>query len=46
MVGSEPISLNEANSKLQDAKVGKLPIINSDWELVALISREDLKKNK
>ncbi|EER14173.1 inosine-5'-monophosphate dehydrogenase, putative [Perkinsus marinus ATCC 50983] len=46
VVGSEPISLNEANSKLQDAKVGKLPIINSDWELVALISREDLKKNK
>ncbi|KAF4673062.1 Inosine-5'-monophosphate dehydrogenase 2 [Perkinsus chesapeaki] len=46
VVGSEPISLNEANAKLQDAKVGKLPIINDDWELVALISREDLKKNK
>lgn len=46
VVGHEPISLPEANKMLQEAKVGKLPIVNSDNELVALITRADLKTNK
>merc|ERR1719453_1557772 len=46
VVGYEPITLREANAKLSETKVGKLPIINEDMELVALMSRSDLKTNK
>lgn len=45
-VGYEPTTLEEANKKLRDAKVGKLPIVNQDFELVSLVSRSDLKKNR
>jgi len=44
MVGQEPISLSEANQRLRTSKKGKLPILNEAGELVALVSRGDLKK--
>jgi IMP dehydrogenase len=41
IVGSEPITLAEAQAMLYKAKKGKLPIVNSSGELVALVSRTD-----
>lgn len=46
IVGVEPISLKEAQGVLTKAKKGKLPIVNTDNELVALISRKDLAQAK
>lgn len=40
------ISLSEANQLLKNSKKGKLPIIDGQGRLVALMSRKDLLKNR
>jgi len=42
--GKEPITLTKANSELVACKKGKLPILNEAGEVVALVSRHNLKK--
>lgn len=46
IVGVEPISLKEAQGVLNKAKKGKLPIVNQNNELVALVSRKDSAQAK
>ncbi|MFO8007320.1 MAG: IMP dehydrogenase [Candidatus Brocadiia bacterium] len=40
------ISLEEGNRILKESKVGKLPLVDDDGNLVALMSRTDLRKNQ
>ena len=42
----EGVSLSEANELIRKAKKGKLPVINANGEIVALMSRTDLKKRR
>lgn len=46
VVAKEGISLEEANQILKQSKRGKLPVVNENDEIVALISVTDLRKNK
>jgi len=46
LTAREGIALSEANSILRTSKKGKLPIVDADGRLVALLSRSDLLKNR
>ena len=44
IVGKEGLNLEGAQDLLKASKKGKLPIVNESFELVAIISKADLKK--
>ena len=46
VTAQQGITLTEANNILRDSKKGKLPIIDSDGQLISLLARSDLLKNQ
>ncbi|OQR84055.1 inosine-5'-monophosphate dehydrogenase 2 [Achlya hypogyna] len=46
ITAKEGVKLAEANEILKQNKLGKLPIVNAKGELISLISRRDLVKNR
>ncbi|CAJ1403327.1 unnamed protein product [Effrenium voratum] len=44
VLAQEPVTLKQACTALQQQKVSKLPVVNKDMELVALICRGDMKQ--
>lgn len=46
VTANEGVTLHEANQILKKSKKGKLPVIDDQFRLVALLSRRDLLKNK
>jgi len=44
--GRSGLSLSDANVKLRESKKGKLPVVNETSELVAMVSRKNLKKSR
>ncbi|MCL5103267.1 MAG: IMP dehydrogenase [Armatimonadetes bacterium] len=46
VTANEGVTLHEANQILKQSKKGKLPVVDDQFRLVALLSRRDLLKNK
>ncbi|CAG2105848.1 unnamed protein product, partial [Medioppia subpectinata] len=46
VIGADGITLQEANDILEKNKKGKLPIVDKDQRLTALIARTDVKKHR
>ncbi|VWU51063.1 inosine-5'-monophosphate dehydrogenase, putative [Hepatocystis sp. ex Piliocolobus tephrosceles] len=46
LTGEYPITLNDANKVLCEEKKSILPIVNDNFELLALVCRNDVHKNK
>ena len=46
VTAEQGVTLHEANQILKQSKKGKLPVVDDEFRLIALLSRSDLLKNK